>query len=42
MIPLAAAGSAGDQVLMVPNVLEIFEDMLEAGQGLLSVAEPVR
>ncbi|KAG8469327.1 hypothetical protein KFE25_007845 [Diacronema lutheri] len=41
MIALPGASRA-EPVLMVPNVLELLQDMLDLGEGLLTVAEPVR
>lgn len=41
MIALACA-PGGEAVQMVPNVLELLQDMLDLGSGLLSAAEPVR
>ena len=40
MIPIASV--PGGQVLMVPNVLEILEDIVALGQGLVTGAEPIR
>lgn len=41
MIALAC-NPGGEAVQMVPSVLELLQDMLDLGGGLLSAAEPVR